>query len=619
VLVTVQANEDEQKHLYAYYTKHTPGDQPITEALLRNYLVTRLPNYMIPVHFIQLEKMPLTSNGKVDIRALPKIKNDTPAEKRGPENELEMAFLITWKDILQANEMDVMDNFFELGGDSIKAAQIASRLSEKGIAINVKDILMHQTIEQISLHAECIDLSNSYEQGIVKGEKRLSPVECWLFNWNLVNPNYFNQSVLLTLHKKTDKQLLEKAFDLLIERHDALRINYDKKRHQLFYNENHLKKQFNIEQYILHAEDRNMEFVGICERIKNSFDITETRLLNAALIKDDKQIQLFITAHHLIIDGFSWRILLEDLYTIYDALEKAAPIRLPQKTATLIDWERKLIDHSVSAEMEASATYWQDIADTHFTIPVDAEITDWKMKDSGKKAGHLNREKTDFLLKKAQRRNKTDVPVFLNLALLLTLHEWSAAETFVIEQENHGRHLQSIDTSRTVGWFTAMYPVKLKLINDTLGNQLKSIQEQMQAIPDHGLGYGIGYYFKKQVNTENKITELRFNYLGQFDKELNNDFFSYNNRSTGLDSDPLNAMTAKLEFNSMIIGGELNLEIIYHTKAHRAPTIDLVVDLFFNKLEIVLAYVEKQNDLHFTPSDFDTVQLDQKELDALFE
>jgi non-ribosomal peptide synthase protein (TIGR01720 family) len=199
------------------------------------------------------------------------------------------------------------------------------------------------------------------------------------------------------------------------------------------------------------------------------------------------------------------------------------------------------------------------------------------------------------------------------------LQEWSGVETFTIEHENHGRHLPSIDTSRTVGWFTALYPVKLQLIRDTTSNQLKSMLDQMQAIPDHGLGYGIHRYFKNQVDTQNKMAELRFNYLGQFDKELNNDLFSYSNRSTGLDSDPLNAMTAKLEFNSMIIGGELNMEIIYNTKAHRASTIDSLIDLFFKKMETVLEDIEKQNGLHFRPSDFDAVQLDQKELDALFE
>jgi surfactin family lipopeptide synthetase A len=614
----VVVSKKNRGNLLAYFKSY----DFIEAVLLKSYLANRLPHYMIPVDFIRLEKIPLTKNGKVDYNALPDPEAHVETKVNLlPKNEIEQLCLKIWEDVLGENNLSTTDNFFKLGGDSIKAVQIASSLLDKGISLNAKDILTYQTINQTSLRAEIVGADIKYEQGIMEGDIQLTPIEWWFFSQNFENPNYYNQSILLKLNKKVNIPLLEETFRKVVEHHNSLRVNYNPEKKVLFYNLKHLDKKFVVEQFETGVtNDSFSELSEICQLVQGSFDITKSLLLKAAIIKENISSEmLFITAHHLIIDGVSWRVLLEDLHTIYNALEKVEAIKLPRKTATLIDWERKLYEYSRSEGLKIQGDYWNEIERFVFAIPQDFETNDWKVRNLNKLLGTLNKEKSNFLIKDAHQTYKTDVPILLNTALALALKEWTTLDIFVIEQENHGRHLDDIDTSRTLGWFTAMYPLKLKLKDDSIGNQIKAIKEQIKKVPGYGIGYGIfKYYEKRHSSISNDLSEIRLNYLGQFDRELNNEFFTYSTRSTGSDVEPNNLMTTKLELNSMIINGELRLEINYNKEAHKESTIKWFRDVFFNNLEQILRHIENEDDIHFTPSDFDSVSLNQEELDALF-
>lgn len=610
-LVVVRKNKKEQKNLCAYYK----SEQAIEEAALRNYLSNRLPHYMIPVHFMQIEQIPLTKNGKVDYTALPEPGSGEERKTLLPRNEVEQLMVSAWEEVLGESDLSVTDNFFELGGDSIKAVQIVMRLLNKGLSLRVKDILTYHTIEQISLHAEITDATNKYEQGIVSGAKGLTPIEAWFFAQSFNNPGYFNQSVLLRMKREVNKGLLQHAFQKLIEHHDGLRMNYDPESKVLFYNNEHLKAPFIIEEHICSSA----AMADYCQQIKSRFDLTNSLLIKAAIIKSDGVDEmLFITAHHLVVDGVSWRILLEDLHTVYTSLEKGETIKLPGKTATLIDWEEKLAAYAASDIARQNEAYWNEQEAITFNLPVDERTSDWKVKHIRSISHTLNEKMTEFLLKEAHKTYKTDVPILLNTALALTLKQWTGQSTFVVEQENYGRHLDNIDASRTVGWFTAMYPVRLELHNDSLGNQIKAIKELIRKLPGQGIGYGISKYYRQLHYRKQQLTEVRFNYLGQFEKELNNDMFTYTDASTGSDIGPENVMTTKLELIAMVIDGRLIMEARYSGKAHKEATIRWFVDAFFNNLGLICEHIKNEDELHFTPSDF-SVELDQEELDALFQ
>lgn len=626
-LVTYRTDKKNNANLYAYYR----SKEAIGESLLRGYLADRLPHYMIPVRFTRLEVIPLTPNGKLDYNALPGVdkhtgsKEHTGAKEHAavedhtgmeeaslPGNEIEIISLKIWKEVLAEPALHVTDNFFEMGGDSIKAIQIVSKLVEKGIVLKPRDILTHHTIRQISLHAEIARTGEKYAQHDMAGEREPTPVESWFFSQELGNPNYYNQSILLTLNREADPGLLQEAFRRVIRHHDGLRINFDPVRKKMFYNKDHLGEDFRIEERPAHAP----AFTGL----KNGFDITKSLLIRAAILKESESVRsLFITAHHLVIDGVSWRILLEDLYTVYTALEQQQSVQFPRKTATLMDWERKLAEYASFVWKSGQAAYWDSIENIAFSIPLDFETTDWKVRNRHKVQAVLSREKTEFLIKEAYRPYRTDPSILLNTALALTLRKWTGSDRIIIEQENHGRHLGTIDVSRTVGWFTAIYPIQLECRDGAIGDQIKAVKECIRKVPDQGIGYGLRKYFGKPANNSpGKLTEVRLNYLGQFDRELNTQLFAYDHRSTGSDTDPDNLMTARLEINAMIIYGELNIEMNYNARAHQELTIRWLKDEYLHHLEMVLEHIKSEDNIHFTPSDFDTVDLDEGELNELF-
>jgi non-ribosomal peptide synthase protein (TIGR01720 family) len=498
--------------------------------------------------------------------------------------------------------------------------QIASRLFKSGVTLSVKDILTYHTIEQISVHATTMSAAK-YEQDYARGEKSLTPIESWFFKKNHPNRNYYNQSVLFKLKRKVKILLLQDAFSKIIEHHDGLRLNFDSDKWVLFYNENHLHRNFTIEKHELQtAANSDEQLMEICIAIKNSLKISNGLLLKAALITSGADELLFITAHHLVVDGISWRILLEDLYATYNALEQSEESVLPLKTASLKVWEKELTKFSQSDVLHAEESYWGEVESINFAIPLDSTTSDWRIKNFNKINGSLNIEQTDRLLKEVHRTYNADTLTILNVTLALMLNEWTGLNRFIVEEESHGRHLENIDVSRTVGWFTAMYPVKLELNGNSLVEHIKFIKEQIKDIPHLGIGYGIHKYVLKQENVDDGIlTEIRFNYLGQFEKEFNNDLLAYISQPHGSDIDPENLATAKLEFNSMIVDGKFELEINYNKNAHQETTIMWIRDAYLKHLQSILNHITSEPRLHLTPSDFDAVDLKQHELDALFQ
>ncbi len=611
-LVTLQVGKTGQQILYAYYNSDCATSHEIEASALRNFLAARLPYYMVPAHFIRIESIPLTRNGKIDYEALPKWNNSIESENIDFPGKTEQLLIEIWQDILDVENVSLSSNFLELGGDSIKAVQVAFRLSEFGIYLKAKDILVFQTIGNISPYAVNQKAEPDYEQEIVRGETGLSPIKLWFFSQHLYNPHFYNQSLLLRLHKKVDVRIMERTFATIIRHHDGLRLNYNQQDQTLFYNNRHLEMPFVIPEII--AE--HFPFYTF----KASFDITSDLLIKAAILRrNDEDDSIFITAHHLIIDGVSWRILLEDLYTIYDALERGEHVQLPAKTASVLIWQKRLLEYEASGALKSEDIYWDDIESVEFTIPQDFETSNLTFDHILKVSGSLGKEWTDFLLKEAHRTYKTDVPILLNTALAITLKEWTGLNLFIIEQENHGRHLEDIDISRSLNWFTVMYPLKLQLEDDTIGNQIKEVKEQMRNVPSYGIGYGIRKYIGKRPNLRlNRLSEIRLNYLGQFNKELNNELFTYDWTDHGIEVDPDNAMSVKLELNLMVIEENLNVEIIYNAEAFKESTVSNFKNTFLENILIVLEHIRKEEEVHFTPSDFDAVDLDYGELNALF-
>lgn len=614
VVVICNNTNSGSKKLEAYYLK--PSDVEIDSQALKNILSAVLPHYMIPAVFVAVDEIPLTKNGKVDHSKLIQLGSaKAVVNKTIPANKMQEICTEIWMQIFNEEDISVNDNFYELGGDSIKAVQISSRLLERGIVLKAKDILQYPTIELSSSYAKVQKSETQYEQGLVVGKKGFTPIESWFFENKFENPNYFNQSLVLTVKKEVNISYLALAFEKLIQHHDGLRLKYNADENVLFIDGYHTNS-FSVNEYFAQSEE---EFESFAIQLKNSLNLSDGLLIKACIIyQSGKDPLLLITAHHLVMDGFSWRILLEDLFTSYSAIEEGKDIILPKKTISLLEWKKEIDLYNTLQNFRLQEEYWKNIQSSDNKLPRDFAEENIFIRDANKISEELSEEKTNFLLK-VQNTYKVNVNTILTTALALSLKEWTGKNDFVIELENHGRHLENTNASRTIGWFTAMYPAKIEVSDNNIEANLIAVKEQLSKIPDLGIGYGINKYMNLSLNDKKElIPEIRFNYLGQFGQELSNSLFSYSAIQHGMESHPDNRMTAKIEINMFVINGKFCTEIIYNTMQYKEKTMLWILDSFFKNIINIIEYIQTENNVYLTPSDFDSVELDQQELNSLF-
>lgn len=360
VLVTACEGSAGQKELVAYivgFGKLNSLDGAHVKEKLKTHLNGHLPNYMIPSLFVFLEKMPVTHVGKIDRKALPipeihERQSNHPFVP--PENDLEKALQECWTEVLGIKEIGIHDNFFELGGDSIISIQLVSKARQKGIQFEIKELFLNSTIAKLA----SIATWKKPEVQIKKTESHadeipLTPIQHWFFQQNLKNSSQYNQSVLLQLKQRIDLNIMRQALDYVVNYHDVFRFRYEKLNgvwHQ-FYSREPAKVAFESCD-ILEMEKK-------IETLEASLDIENGPLIRAAVFDGNGSRQkMFLAAHHLIIDGVSWRILLEDLEMVYKQLADRKPPSLPAKTSSYFDWSMSLQKYAQSAELKKEIPYW---------------------------------------------------------------------------------------------------------------------------------------------------------------------------------------------------------------------------------------------------------------------
>jgi len=622
----VAVRKGQQAELCAYLVAKEEKELEVSQ--LREALSRELPLYMLPAEFVQVEAIPLTRNGKVDFKKLESMgeKLGSGKEYTAPRDEKETMLAGIWAGVLGEERVGIFDNFFELGGDSIKAVQIAARMNDAGKSINVKDILSLQTVANICANVDFDSHIRKYEQGTISGDKGKTPIESWFLAQNFQTPNHYHQSALLQFKTLVDIPALEKALEKLIAHHDGLRLNYHKDKDLFYFNNDLLDKPFKIDVVDLSAvpaADRDAQIETRGSEAKSGFDIANGLMLRALLFKTGPDGEkLLLILHHLVTDGLTWRILLEDLYRLYEAFHQQKEMEMPQKTASLLDWYDALVMYRDSGKLEKEQQHWQEAEKSQFRLPYDREpgTVDWSVKNQETVNTWLDREETGFLLKDAHEVYKTDVQILVTAALVRTLRQWTGKQIVIIEMENHGRHIEDIDTSKTIGWFTTIYPLLVSRQDQTIGDEIKTVKEAIRKTPGNGIGYGILKYMSEAGKTmETRRMDIRFNYLGQFDREVENPLFSYIQQPTGPDVAPGNHMTAAIEINAMILNDVFTVDINYNKEAFKESAITSFAGNYLKNLEEILEHIKNEDDVHFTPSDFDTVDLGEDDLAALFE
>ncbi len=621
--VLAKEYQEGTKYLCAYIV----AEKELTVQEIREYLSKELPDYMIPSYFIQMEKLPLTPNGKTDRKALPEPDGNirTGREYIAARNEVEKRLVAVWKEILGAKTIGIRDNFFELGGDSIKALQVSARMHKHQWKVEIRDLFKNPTIEGLSRYVKPV-VRKAY-QGIIEGEVFLTPIQKRFFETGskITEMHHYNQSVMLYKKEGFKEEILKIVFTKIVTHHDVLRMVYAVDENKVIQFNRGVEEEelFNMQVFDFSAMDEYAkEVVSACSKVQGSIDLQHGPLVKLGLFKTREGDYLLIAIHHLVMDGVSWRILMEDFNYGYEAAEKGNKIKLQEKTDSFKEWAEKLNAYSKSKKALKDLQYWKSIEEQKIkTLPVDNEIIEDEYKDNAGWTVVLNEEETQDLLKKAGKAYNTEINDLLLAALGLAIKEWTDGDAVLIDLEGHGREeiLKDINISRTVGWFTTVYPVVLDMSkSEDIGAQIKMVKEDLRRIPDKGIGYGILKYLaseetQKEYKLEKKA-EIVFNYLGQFDEDVNKGVAGVSRLSSGDTVSQHTQRRYKLDINGMCIGGKLCITVGFNRHSYREETIRNLAEGYERNLKKILSHCLKVNGTELTPSDYGDYEITLEEL-----
>ncbi len=662
--------DSEAAYLCAYIVPSGP-QAPDTGTLKEN-LAQYLPEYMIPTSFTTLEKLPLTTSGKVDRKALPEPDTGGMSETYAPPvTAIESRLVEIWQEVLGIDRIGITDNFFQVGGDSIKAIQVASRLKKHGLNLKINDLFQHPTIKELS--RQVVEVKRVPPQGAVEGDVLLTPIQRRFFRTQ-ANPgtrHHYNQAVMLYREDGFEADILQNAFDSVVAHHDALRMVYRFDGDGVSQWNRGLKGQkkdyvdFGVFDFTSESSETvEKKVMETAEKIQGSMDLSEGPLVKVGLFQTEKGDHLLISIHHLVVDGVSWQILLEDLRTCYEQLSRGEFVSLPQKTDSFRDWAQKLNEYADGARasdgwsLALEKNYWQEIENASVSpLPKDSKL----MEGQGISGNmttvkvELDPEHTGLLLREANRAYNTEINDLLLAVLGRSLFTWSGNQFQKIDMEGHGREplFDGIDITRTVGWFTVRYPVVLDMSRSgDIAYFIKSIKETLRRTPYKGFGYGITKYLTtleenaphSSQRVQNTIgdsplskrrhqmpcnmgvqgepspgarrvgapggppeayiePEVSFNYLGQMDAVVAGSFAEASPLSSGGDAHAGTAQAYTLSVNGMVLEGRLRLSISYNSYQYRGTTIrDLAQRCKANLLELVRHCSDKKEP-EATPSD----------------
>ncbi len=603
---------------------------------LRNFVKEKLPEYMIPAAFVFLEVMPLTPNGKVNLQALPAPEQQTPEIASAfiaPETTVEKQLATIWAQVLGREKVGIKDNFFALGGDSILSLQVVSKAREAGLKLTPKQIFQYQTIAELVAVVSTTETIIAVEQGIVTGTVPLTPIQHWFFAQNLRFPHHYNQAVLLEPKQPLDITCLEKAVQALLQHHDALRLRFVKGEsgwQQVNADVDGVVPLVQRDFSALPQTQQKQVIADAANELQASLNLSEGPLLRVALFHlGCNQQRLLIVIHHLAVDGVSWRILLEDLQRSYEQICCSQRIQLASKTTSFKQWAEQLQAYAQADAFKQELNYWQqELQQPIASLPVDFPGGENTMAKAQIVSVALSPEETQALLQEVPQAYNTQINDVLLTALAQTFAQWQGMDCLLVDLEAHGREAfsESIDLSRTVGWFTAVFPVVLKVSpNSHPGEALKTVKEQLRRIPNQGVGYGILRYLRgdevAQVLQALPQAEVAFNYLGQFDQSLSSSsLFQFAPESSGRVYSPQETLPYLLEINGMVSAGQLRLEWSFSQQIYQSATVEKLAVGYIDALRSLITHCQSPDAGGFTPSDFaefQQSQWNQADLDAI--
>ncbi|MFE3554062.1 amino acid adenylation domain-containing protein [Streptomyces sp. NPDC059193] len=627
----------------------------LAPAELRGHLGGLLPDYMVPAAFVTLDRLPLTPSGKVDRRGLPEpgVRDAAPAAGyAAPRDETEEVLAAAWAAALGAERVGVHDNFFDLGGDSILSIQVVSRVRQAGFRLTSKQLFVHQTIAALAaVVTKDADPAPAAPE-TASGAAELTPIQRWFFSAHTVAPAHYAMSVQVELAPDTDSGLLDRALRAVVAHHDALRMRFRRERGDGEWVQEYGDGSISgtgseagsgtvsragggaglldvCDLSALDESSRRTVMHRAALAAQRSHDLAAGSLVRGVFCDfgADRAPQLLLAVHHLVVDGVSWRVLLADLAAAYDRLAEGKTVDLGPKTSGYGQWSGQLAELVRSGGLDSEIPYWRAVDPNGApALPTD--------RDGANTTAHertvevlLGREETDALLHRVPASYRTQINDVLMAALGRTLAGWSGRDRVVIGLEGHGREelFDHLDLSRTVGWFTTHFPVALTMPGGGAGwgESLKSVKEQLRAVPGRGLGYDALRFLSRpdgpgHALLADRLPEISFNYLGQFHGTTDGDGLVRGRvAASGLDHAPEEPRPYLLDVIGLIDDGRLGVSWTYSGEVFAQATVERLAGEFLSALRELIAHCLAEDSGGATPSDFPLAGLDQAGVDRI--
>ncbi|MFJ1741353.1 amino acid adenylation domain-containing protein [Streptomyces microflavus] len=564
--VVARKNSAGGTYLVGYVIPSSTGEE-LTADSVKAWATAHMVEYMVPAHLVVLTEFPLTANGKIDRAALPEPSRSTGAVA-APATENERLVCAAVAAVLRVDEVGVDQDFFQLGGDSILAISLLSALREAGLHVTARQIFSNSTVGALAAVASREDVSTVDHADIATGSVVGSPIVQWLGETTDAIDG-FVQSVVLNTPAELTAHALDTVLTALLARHDMLRA-------RLVRGE---RWSFDIPQAgqaTAGWQESDGPLEECVEHATAGLDPDNGVMLRAVWRREARQ--LVLVAHHVVVDGVSWRILMDDLATAWRQHTSGAPVELPPVGTSFRRWTQLL----------GRTPFDQDRTYFGRALPgADAPIGRRPLTEADTVARERTRtvsvgpEATAALLGEIPARFHAGVNDVLLTALAVALARWrrerGQEQTFAhIELEGHGREGRFVadaagfepELSRTVGWFTTLFPVTVDpgtapdlTAPAYLAAALKAVKEDLSRVPGNGLSYGALRYLTDTGPTDTGPTDtgptaaapqVLFNYLGRFDAGAAGDWqLAGTTGQLGEKRDPRMRLPRALEFNAI--------------------------------------------------------------------
>jgi non-ribosomal peptide synthase protein (TIGR01720 family) len=540
-----------------------------------------------------------------------------------PRNEVERQLADIWSNILGIEAIGIHDNYFELGGDSIQCIQIMSHARRAGIRITTGLLFENPTVAQLAAVAEVGRFTASVALAS-SGPTAITPVQRWFFDLDAPNVNHWNQAMLLETAAGVTAEMVDEALRQVIDRHEALRLRFRK-------SENGWGQEFapHDDPVALHvtriseaSTQKLHELVHeVAEVTQRSLDIFIGPVIAAAFFDcGPAPGRLLVVCHHLTVDAVSFRIIAEDLETILRSSNSEAAVSLMETTTSWRHWCHVQAEHARSKEIEPEREYWTRHIFEPKPLPPDFPAGTNLERDSQTYSVALSVEETATLFQNTIATLRTDVTGILLTAVVHTLKGWTLDDDLTIDLEGHGREQfdDMIDLSRTVGWFTTIYPVRISGKLDNWRATLRSVKETLITIPRRGYGFGLLRYLLEDPELIKKRPLVAMNYLGRFDHVLPKDsLLRPTDEDYGQLYDPEAQRPYVLQVVSLVLDGRLQTNWIYSERLHSRVTIETLANHYLQTLQAMIAAAETSESDTLTPADFPDAELSPLELERI--